>query len=178
MGSGEEARKNSKIAISMLERLLSSGFDKETSINLINSAILNSNNSDNYATLDISILDLYAGKTEFLKNGACPTYIKKNRNVSIIKSTSLPTGIMSNISIDAYDKDLEDGDIIVMCSDGILDSNIEYANRDLWLKYLLEDIQTDSAEKIADIILREAIDNNVGKAKDDMSVIVIKVLKK
>lgn len=178
MGSGEEARKNSKIAISMLERLLSSGFEKETSINLINSAILNSNNNDNYATLDISILDLYAGKIQFLKNGACPTYIKKNRNVSIIKSTSLPTGIMNNISIDTYDKDLEDGDIIVMCSDGILDSNIEYANRDLWLKYLLEDIQTDSAEKIADIILREAIDNNVGKAKDDMSVVVIKILKK
>lgn len=178
MGSGEEARKNSKIAISMLERLLSSGFEKETSINLINSAILNSNNNDNYATLDISILDLYAGKIQFLKNGACPTYIKKNRNVSIIKSTSLPTGIMNNISIDTYDKDLEDGDIIVMCSDGILDSNIEYANRDLWLKYLLEDIQTDSSEKIADIILREAIDNNVGKAKDDMSVIVIKILKK
>lgn len=178
MGSGEEARKNSKIAISMLERLLSSGFEKETSINLINSAILNSNSGDNYATLDISILDLYAGKTEFLKSGACPTYVKKNRNVSIIKSTSLPTGIMSNISIDTYDKDLNDGDIIVMCSDGILDSNIEYANRDLWLKYLLEDIQTDSAEKIADIILREAIDNNVGKAKDDMSVIVIKIIKK
>lgn len=178
MGSGEEAKKNSKIAISMLERLLSSGFEKETSINLINSAILNSNSNDNYATLDISILDLYAGRIEFLKSGACPTYIKKNRNVSIIKSTSLPTGIMSNISIDTYDKDLEDGDIIVMCSDGILDSNIEYANRDLWLKYLLEDIQTDSSEKIADIILREAIDNNVGKAKDDMSVIVIKVLKK
>ena len=36
MGSGSEASKNSKIAISMLERLLSSGFDKETSINLIN----------------------------------------------------------------------------------------------------------------------------------------------
>lgn len=178
MGSGEEARKNSKIAISMLERLLSSGFENETSINLINSAILNSNNNDNYATLDISILDLYAGKIEFLKNGACPTYIKKNRNVSIIKSTSLPTGIMNNINIDTYDKDLEDGDIIVMCSDGILDSNIEYANRDLWLKYLLEDIQTDSAEKIADIILREAIDNCVGKAKDDMSVIVMKVIKK
>lgn len=178
MGSGEVARKNSKIAISMLERLLSSGFERETSINLINSAILNGNNGDNYATLDTSILDLYAGKIELLKNGACPTYIKRNKNVSIIKSTSLPTGIMSNINIDTYDKDLEDGDIIVMCSDGILDSNMEYANRDLWLKYLLEDIQTDSAEKIADIILREAIDNNVGEAKDDMSVIVIKALKK
>ena len=178
MGSGPDAMKNSKIAISMLERLLGSGFDKDTSIKLINSAILTANKDDNYATLDISILDLYTGNMELLKNGACPTYVKKNKNVSLIKSTSLPTGIMKNIQIDTYDKDLEDGDIVIMCSDGILDSNMEFANRDLWLKYLLEDIQTDIPERIADIILREAIDNCVGKPKDDMSVIVFKVMKK
>lgn len=178
MGSGANARRNSKIAISMLERLLSSGFDKETSINLINSAIMNANKEEMYATLDIEILDLYAGKIEILKNGACPSYIKKNKKVNMIKSTSLPTGIMSNINIDTYDKDLEDGDIIVMCSDGIIESNHEYANKELWVKYLLEEIQTDSPERIADIILHEAIDNDFGKAKDDMSVIVFKVNKK
>lgn len=178
MGSGPDARKNSKIAISMLERLLNSGFDKETSINLINSAILNANKDEMYATLDIEILDLYDGKVEFLKNGACPTYVKRNKNVSIIKSDSLPTGIMQNVRIDTYDKDLKDGDILVICSDGILESNTEYANKEVWLKGLLEDIQTDIPEKIADIILKESIDNYMGKPKDDMSVIVAKVIKK
>ena len=178
MGSGLEASKNSKIAISMLERLLSSGFDKETSINLINAAIMNANKEEMYATLDIQILDLYAGKMEILKNGACPTYVKRNKNVTIIKSNSLPTGIMSEINIDTYDKDLENGDIVVICSDGIIESNKEYANKELWIKYLLEEIQTDSPEKIADIILHEAIDNDFGKAKDDMSVIAFKVNKK
>ena len=178
MGSGSEASKNSKIAISMLERLLSSGFDKETSINLINAAIMNANKEEMYATLDIQILDLYAGKMEILKNGACPTYVKRNKNITIIKSNSLPTGIMSEINIDTYDKDLENGDIVVICSDGIIESNKEYANKELWIKYLLEEIQTDSPEKIADIILHEAIDNDFGKAKDDMSVIAFKVNKK
>ena len=178
MGSGAEARRNSKIAISMLERLFSTGFDKETSINLINSAIMNANKEDMYATLDIEILDLYAGKLEILKNGACPTYIKKNRSVNIIKSTSLPAGIVNDISVDTYDTDLNDGDIVVICSDGIIESNNEYANKELWIKYLLEEIQTDSPERIADIILHEAIDNNFGKAKDDMTVITFRVNKK
>lgn len=178
MGSGPEARKNSKIAISMLERLLSSGFNKDTSINLINSAILTANKEEMYATLDIEILDLYAGKIQFLKNGACPTYIKKNRNVTILQSDSLPAGIMEDLKIDTYDKDLEDGNILVICSDGILESSKEYANSELWIKYLLEDMQTDSPERIADIILKEAIDNDFGKPKDDMSVIVAKVIKK
>lgn len=178
MGSGPDARKNSKIAISMLERLLSSGFDKDTSINLINSAILTANKEEMYATLDIEIFDLYAGKIQFLKNGACPTYIKKNRNVTILESNSLPAGIMEELKIDTYDKDLEDGNIMVICSDGIIESNKEYANRELWVKYLLEDMQTDSPERIADIILKEAIDNDFGIPKDDMSVIVAKVIKK
>ena len=178
MGSGPEAKRNSKIAISMLERLLSSGFDKETSINLINSAILTANKDEMYATLDIEILDLYAGKMQLLKNGACPTYIKNNKKVTMIKSTSLPAGVMNSVKVDTYDKDISDEDIIVICSDGIIESNNEYANRELWVKHLLEDIETDRPERIADIILREAIDNNFGKAKDDMSVIVAKILKK
>lgn len=178
MGSGANARRNSKIAISMLERLLSSGFEEETSIKLINSAIMNSNKEEMYATLDIEILDLYDGKMKVLKNGACPTYIKENKNVSMLKSTSLPAGIINNINIDTYDKELKDGSIIVMCSDGIMESNHEYANKELWVKHLLEEIQTDSPERIADIILHEAIDNDFGKAKDDMTVIAFKVNKK
>ena len=178
MGSGPYAKKNSKIAISMLERLLNSGFDKNTSINLINSAILNANSEEMYATLDIEILDLFAGKAEFLKNAACPTYIKRNRNVTMVNSNSLPAGIINSAKVDCFDIDLQDGDIIVICSDGIIESNAEYDNKELWVKNLLEDIQTDIPERIADIILKESIDNNMGKPRDDMSVIVSKVMKK
>ena len=171
MGSGPEARKSSKIAIKMLERLLTSGFEKDTSIKLINSTLSANTEEDMYATLDIQILDLYSGNIEFIKNGACPTYIKRDNEVQILKSESLPTGILEDIDLEVYDKDLEDGDIIVMCSDGILD-------KELWVKYLLEDIQTDDVQKIADIIVNEARDNDYGSEKDDMTVIVAKVKKR
>ena len=72
----------------------------------------------------------------------------------------------------------EDNDILVMCSDGILDSNIEYKNKELWVKYMLEDIDTTNTKKISDLILNEAIDNNYGVAKDDMSIVTCKFLKK
>ena len=175
MGSGKEAKKASKTAITMLERLLSSGFDKDTSLRLINSTLNAIGEEDMYATLDIAVLDLYAANLEFIKNGACPTYVKNNRNVQILKSLSLPTGILNDIDLVVYDKDLQDGDILVMCSDGILESSKEYTNKELWLKFLLEEIETDDMQKIADIILQEAIDNNYGMPKDDMTVIVLKV---
>ena len=176
MGSGPEARKSSKIAIKMLERLLTSGFKKDTSIKLINSTLASTmKEEDMYATLDIAIIDLYTENMEFVKNGACPTYVKRNKDVQILKSISMPTGIIDNIDLIVYDKDIEKGDIIVMCSDGIIESNNEYQNKELWLKYLLEEINTDDVQKIADIIISEAIDNDYGKEKDDMTVIVAKV---
>ena len=174
MGSGPEARKSSQIAIKMLERLLSSGFNKETSIELINNAILNTN-EEIYATLDIAIIDLYKGNIEFIKNGACPTYIKNKKRVQVLKTISLPAGALEEIKLTTYDKDMEKGDIFLMCSDGVLDSNVEYKNKELWLRYLLEDMEPQNPQKMADIILREAVDNNYGINKDDMSVIVCSI---
>ena len=178
MGSGPEARKSSKIAIKMLERLLETGFNKDVALKLINSIISNNTEEDMYATLDVSILDLYNGKMEFFKNGACPTYIKRNGNTEILKSISLPTGILSNIDLVEYDYELQDGDIIVMCTDGVIESSNEFTNKELWIKYLLEDLSTDDAQRIADIILNESRDNDYGNEKDDMSVIVFRVNKK
>lgn len=182
MGSGKEARKASKTAIGMLENLLASGFDKNSSLRMINSTlnavVAGKTEEDMYATLDIAILDLYAQNLEFIKNAACPTFVKNRKNVEVLKSVSLPTGILDDIDLIVYDKDLQDGDILVMCSDGIIDSTQEYTNKELWVKFLLEEIETDDAQKIADIILQEAIDNNYGKPKDDMTVIVAKVNEK
>lgn len=178
MGSGKDAQKSSKTALTMLEKLLESGFEKDASLRLINSTLNAIGKDDMYATLDIAVLDLYSKNLEFIKNGACPTYIKNRRNVEILKSVSLPSGIIEDIDLVVYDKELYEGDILVMCSDGILESSDEYTNKELWIKFLLEELETDDVQRIADIILKEAIDNNYGKAKDDMTVIVAKIKKK
>ena len=177
MGSGADAKKSSTQALRMLENLLLSGFDKNVSLDLINTALINQD-TEIFATLDIAIVDLYAGTIEFIKSGACPTYIKNNKKVQIIKSNSLPAGIIDENNVQTFDRDISSGDIMLMCSDGILDSNIEYKNKELWIKYLLEDIETNNTQKIADLVLNEAIDNNYGTPKDDMSIIVCKFMKK
>ena len=177
MGSGKEAKDSSSQCIRLLENFLSSGFEKEISMQLINSALV-SRNKEVFATMDIAIIDLYMGTIEFIKSGACPTYIKNRNKVQIIKSNSLPTGIMQDTDIQTFDRDICTGDIVLMCTDGILDSNIEYKNKELWIKYMLEDIETNNTQKIADLILNESIDNNYGTPKDDMSVIVCKFMKK
>ena len=177
MGSGNDARQSSNKALKMLENLLLSGFDKKTSLELINSSLINQN-EEIFATLDIAIIDLYGGNIEFIKSGACPTYIKNKNKVQIVKANSLPAGIINEANLQSFDRDIAEGEIMLMCTDGVLDSNIEYKNKELWIKYLLEDIETTNTKKIADLILNEAIDNNYGVAKDDMSVVVCKFLNK
>lgn len=176
MGSGKDAKKSSEFVINMLKKLLNTGFNKESSIDLINSNLLNVG-QDVYATLDIAIVDLFKGNIEFIKAGCAPTYIKNNKKVQIIKSATLPTGIVKNISKEVIERKIEDEELVIMCSDGIIDSNVEYKNKALWVKYLLEDMENNNPQKCADILLNESIDNNYGNIKDDMSVLAFKLIK-
>ena len=176
MGSGPDARKSSKVAIKMLERLLKTGFEKDASIKLINSTMCLNAKDDMYATLDIAIFDLFKGNIEIVKNGSCPTFVKSKKDVQLIKSLSLPAGILDDIDLVTFDRDLEDGDIVVMCTDGIIDSNTEYNNKEMWVKDILSEMETDDVQKIADIIVQEAVDNNLGRPKDDMTVLVAKII--
>ena len=175
MGSGKKAKKSSKTVINMLEKLLTNGFDKEVSIGLINSSIKLNSNEETYATIDISIIDLANGNVEFVKNAACPTFIKSKNKVEVVKSISFPAGMLDKIDLVVYDKDLKENDILIMCSDGILESNTELENKEIWLKDIIEKIETEDIEKIANIIIKEAIDNGLGIAKDDMTIIVAKL---
>ena len=174
---GQSAKRSSSTVIKMLDRLLTSGFDKDISIGLINSAINLNSSRETYATIDISVIDLNNGNVEFVKNGACPTFMKKGNKVEAIKAMSLPAGMLDNIDLVVYDKDISGGEIIVMCSDGVIESNTEYTNKELWVKDLLQNIETEDVQKIADLVVNESIDNNLGIARDDMTVLVAKVEK-
>ena len=176
MGSGEKARECSKITLRLVKQMLSAGFNGEESVKLINSRMNLAQNKEMYSSLDIAILDLYAGKIELLKNGACNTYVKNKKNIKQIKSENLPVGIVDNIELKSTTLEVNDGDIVVMYSDGIVDSKENVGKE--WIEDYLKNISTNNVQKIADLILTEAVDNSFGIAHDDMTVIVTKIVKK
>lgn len=175
MGSGANASKSSRTAIAMLEKLLKEGFDKEASLSLINSTMVLNSNEDMYSTLDITIFDLYKGNIECIKNGACPTYIKNKEKVYKIEDINLPSGLLNNIELIVHDYEVSENDIVIMCSDGVLESK-QIPEVD-WLEEILRKITIDNPQKIADLILNESIDNNMGMPKDDMTILVAKIRK-
>jgi stage II sporulation protein E len=175
MGTGKEAKKNSRAVIELLGKLLNTGFEKDMAIELVNSVMLLKQEDDMYATLDVAIFDSVSGNTEFIKVSACPTFIKKGENIDVIKSLTLPVGTLDDIDIDLYDKNLEEDDLIVMVTDGILESRQDLEQKETWIIGLLKNINTNNPQRIADIILQEAVDNGFGVPVDDMTVIVSKV---
>ena len=175
MGTGKKAKNSSKKAIRMLENLLLAGFQKDESIKLINSTLCTNIDDEMYATFDISVIDLETGNIEFVKSGACPTYIKTGNKIQVVDETSTPAGMLDNMDLITYDTDLKDGDIVVMCTDGILDASGKH--KEEWLKQILLQIKTKDVQKIADLIIREAIDEGLGIARDDMTIIVARIEK-
>ena len=88
----------------------------------------------------------------------------------------MPIGIIDDIELQEEKIPVSDGDIIVMCSDGVLDTKDEASGS--WIEPFLKNISTNNVQKISDLILAEAIDNNFGIAQDDMTVIVSKIVSK
>jgi len=178
MGSGKKASNQSKATVTMLEQFMESGFDKDTAVNLINSILILKSSDDSFSTIDLSVIDLFEGEVEFVKIGAAPTFIKKPNKVECVRSTSLPAGILSNIEMELVHKKVEDGDFIIMTSDGVVDAFKGSENNDKALIKFLQEIKSINPQQIADNILNEAYDICNGNPGDDMTVLVAKVWKK
>lgn len=84
MGTGEQAAKESRIAIELLEQFTEAGFDRALAVRMINSALLLRRGEETYATLDICHVNLFDGHAEFIKLGAVASFIwRRDRIISL-----------------------------------------------------------------------------------------------
>lgn len=190
MGSGEKAAFQSKTTINLIEQFMETGFDKDITIKLINSILALNSSDDYYSTIDMSVIDLSNGNTEFVKIGAAPTYIKRNDKVEVVKTASLPAGILENMEIELVNKHLYDGDMLIMISDGVLEAfainnedensstDVGVVDKEKVFISFIQEIKSINPQTVADIILDEAYRRYDSKPLDDMTVLVVKFWKK
>lgn len=169
MGSGARANLQSTITVELIKRLLSAGFDKDTSLKLINSVLLTNTEEETFATVDMCLINLYTGSLEFIKIGAASSYIKSKNEVICIESSSLPAGIIENPEADHAVYSAHDGDYIIMATDGVIDV-LEQSGKDA-VKEIITACNGSSAQILADSLLLEAVRLSGGKIKDDMTVL-------
>lgn len=175
MGSGKQANNESRATIELLEEFIKSGFDKETAIKMINSILILKSSEESFSTMDMTIVDLYSGVTEFVKIGAATTFIKRKDYVELIGSTSLPVGILNKVDIETQKKQLKDGDMIIMVTDGILDADKNQLNREDTFKQFIGEINSNNPQYMAETLLEKAQNLICGEIKDDMTIIVARI---
>ncbi len=172
MGSGEKACEESGRVIEMMERLLEAGFRKEAAVQIINGALASGEQEQNMSTLDICELNLYTGACEFMKIGAACTYIKREHLVDRLSARNLPLGVFQQIEPETIHRQLQDGDYIIMLSDGVLDALEQGIGEEIFPELLGKISHTNPGE-IAGQILNYCLHQSKGKIRDDMTVLVI-----
>lgn len=178
MGSGKVAGQDSSIVIDLVKKLTESGLSMDTVIDTLNSIMsLKFNEEEKFATLDIANIDLYRGELELIKVGAAATFIKRGEEVKVIDNTTLPIGVLDKPDIQINNMSLDNGDIIVMLSDGVIDCQKGDEGDYSWLEKYLKNCKTNSQELIRDGIIKEAMKLSKGHIKDDMTLIVSKTFK-
>lgn len=172
MGSGEEAFKESKMVVEMLEELLEAGFPVTMAIQLMNTALVIAREEVRFSTIDASLFDLYSGTCEFVKAGASTTFIKRKKEVETITSTSLPVGVIRELELEPVKRQLESGDYVIMVTDGVLDA-LPVGEQETMMQKFIKDADIVNPKELAHHILEQVLAWTQEVPVDDMTVLVI-----
>ena len=97
MGSGRLANEDSEKVIELTEQLLETGFSARAALKLVNTVLLLTGGNERPATLDLGLVDLYAGVLEAMKLGAAATFVISHDEVEILESEHVPAGIVNPV---------------------------------------------------------------------------------
>ena len=172
MGVGKRAFVESRMVIELIENCIEAGFNEKAALELVNSAYIAGGGMGNPVTVDMSIIDCQTAYMHCIKLGAVSTFIKRESCVEIIKSTTLPIGVLEKVDYDCTTKKLYDGDYVVMISDGILD-NLPCVNKEEQMVDIINSIKLKEPNAMAKAILHNSLKCNNNTPSDDCTVMVI-----
>ncbi len=176
MGSGEKACRDSVNLIETLEHLMEAGFEKKPALRLLNTLFVANYEGCSFTTLDMVSIDLHTGICEIMKNGAAATFIRRPDRVDTICSEALPVGVDMEAESDVTVTELEEGDMVIMVSDGVIDGFYKpwtsAVDEDDTIQRLIGSLPCQNPNDMANQILMHALARSAREATDDMSVLV------
>ena len=169
MGSGNSARDISSLTIKLIENFYRAGFDNDIILSSVNK-LLSLNEQEKFSTIDLCLIDCRNSLYDFIKLGASVGVVKRSSgDIEVIESSGLPVGVLENICPHITKLYINPMDIIVMVSDGVSD----IMGDDLIDFVKFADVI--NPQELSNLILKEAVDRSDGVARDDMTVLCVRV---
>lgn len=170
-GSGERASRDSEKVLDLMEKLLEAGYDTDAAVNMVNVAFFAGEGEYSHPTLDICDLNLYDGKGSFCKVGGAASFIKRGVHVEQISRGSLPLGIFGSVETVRMERQLQDGDYVILMTDGVLEAIGEEDCGEA-LEERIARMEETSPREMAERLLEMALRSCGGHIRDDMTVLV------
>ena len=175
MGSGDKAMADSALVIELSEHFLEAGYPLCKAMRLINGALVSGVDNKNMSTLDICDINLHTGESFFAKVGAAVSFVKRENYVEKIEAGNLPLGIFADMEPEVITRTLQAGDYVVLVSDGVLEGLGQVIGEDGLYDFMCA-MDTLSAKEMANHLLNYVIRVCNGKIRDDMTILVAKII--
>lgn len=171
MGTGRGARRESELAIDLLEKFLKAGFSPENALKTLDQAFcLRLEEGAGFSTVDLLVLDLFSGAGSLYKLGSAPSYIKQGGTVKALRGVGFPAGMAEEAGAEAAPPPLRvrlgPGDCLALLTDGVFDEQED----DLWLREALMAFEGESPAALADAVV-----SREGAGEDDKTALVLRV---
>lgn len=171
MGSGNSASSISTLTIRLIENFYRAGFDSDLILSTVNK-LLALSEEENFATIDLCVIDGRKNTYDFIKLASSDGYILgATGECEVISGSNLPVGILDDVKPNVLGRLISNMDTLVFLSDGVSDALSAHLNIPSYLRSL--DIL--NPQVLSDTILRKAIELSDGTPKDDMTVIAVRV---
>ncbi len=171
MGAGREAAFTSNLCSAFLEKMLRAGNRANTSLRMLNNMILSrcrDSAEECSSTIDLIELDLITGRASFIKGGAAPSFVIRKGHVHRLQAGTAPIGIIRTLDTQEASFELQEGDTVVMISDGIQQNDPDCSE----LSEYLATCGTKDPEEIVSEICRSASEHT---DHDDCSAIALRI---
>ncbi len=178
--SGRGAKAVSMLVVRKVISLLAEGVRDGAAARAASDSLYTEKQGKVISTLNIVSIDLQSGTVVLTRNNPAPFFIARDEQVDCIVTPSSPIGISLSVRPVISEVPIEPGLVIVIYTDGLVHAG-ERAGRPMdvctSLKAMLED-QEPSPQEIADALLAEAVRLDENRPCDDISVVVLRVLKR
>jgi serine phosphatase RsbU (regulator of sigma subunit) len=178
--SGRGAKSVSMMVVRKVISLLAEGVRDGAAARAASDLLYTDKGGKVTSTLNIVSVDLHTGTVVLSRNNPAPFFIARGEQIDCIGSESNSIGTTRSTRPVISEIPVEPGLVIVIYTDGLVHAG-ERVGRPMdvctSLKAMLEE-QDPSPQAIADALLAEAVNLDDGRPSDDISVLVLKVLKR